>query len=552
MTMNCDSQPLTRKRCGAALWLAAGLASLLTAAEVAWAATPALVPVGDEGNASDATGYGAVGYAYRIGVNEVTRAEYAEFLNAVAATDAHGLYNPNMGILRSGSPGSYTYTATDGALSVAWVSWYDALRYANWLHNGQPSGAAGAASTEDGAYTFSGETRVSVRSLDAKAFLPDENEWYKAAYYQGGAEAWYWGYPTRSDTPPLATAPTVGNDNAANYDRSVSGVTPAGVYQATQGYYGTHDQAGNLWEWNETPVGSDRGLRGGSFDDYPLLLHTSYRDSQDPADENEFVGFRIAAAAEVVAPPNHAPVALADSYAMDEATVLAVAAPGVLANDSDADGNALTPVLETEPVHGTLALNADGSFTYTPAADYTGTDSFSYKPYDGIAVGDAVTVSLTVRPVFYALSVGNGSGDGSYTFGTVVTIQADAAPAGKVFDRWAGATAVIANVAAATTTLTMPRSAITVTATYQDAPAAIFDMTVAEWSSATRYLTVRGKGPAGKRVLLYDQNGLLLGRCTVLSTGTWEWRVRRLALQVPNRVRATCNGLTDEMPVTRK
>ncbi len=541
-------------RCTTYLRLSVWSVMMLAAIGFAWAAAPMLVPVGDAGNAADvATGFGAVNDAYRIGVNEVTRAEYAAFLNAVAATDAHGLYNPNMGIVRSGNPGGYGYTATEGTLSVAWVSWYDALRFANWLHNGQPGGAMGAASTEAGAYTFSGETSVSARTPEAKVFLPDENEWYKAAYYQGGTYAWYWRYPTRSDSPPQASAPSV-SDNAANYDLAVGGTTAAGAYPATQGYYGTHDQAGNLWEWNETDVDGDRGLRGGSYDDYPLLLHTSYRDSQDPAAENEFVGFRVAAVADTVPPPvNHAPVAETESYAVNEADTLTVTAPGVLGNDTDLDGNALTAVLVVGPAHGTLSLSANGAFTYTPTGNYNGADSFSYRPNDGLADGNIVSVSITVRAVYYALTVGSGSGDGSYAYGTVVSIQADPAPAGKVFDRWTGDTAYVANVTSASTTLTIPRSATTVTATYKTVSIQVFDMTFAEWQSGDQKLKVKGIGPSGKTVVVTNPaTGAKIGSCVVKSDGKWELLVKISSRLLPSRVRATCNNMTDEMPVTRK
>lgn len=547
--MNCNTREVTRNQWGSNLRLPAVIFALLAATGFAWAAVPAFVPVDDQGNASDATtGFGAVNYAYRIGANEVTRAEYAAFLNAVAASDAHGLYNPNMGITRTGSPGSYVYAATEGTLSVAWVSWYDALRYANWLNNGQPSGALGASSTETGAYTFSGEANASPRDPAAKVFLPNENEWYKAAYYQGGADAWYWTYPTRSDGTPLASLPS-GNDNAANFDRVASDVTPAGAYAGTQGYYGTHDQAGNLWEWNETAIGSDRGLRGGSYDDYPLLLQSKFRDSQDPYDENEFVGFRVAAAAP---PPNRAPVASAESYAVDESATLTVAAPGVLANDTDADGNTLTVVRVGGPSHGTLTLYVNGAFTYSPSANYSGTDGFSYKPNDGIIDGNTVTVTITVRPAFYALTVGSGSGGGSYAAGTVVTIQADAAPAGMVFDRWAGDTAGIANVTSSSTTLTMQGAAVTVTATYK-VTGAIIDVITAVWTSSTKYLNVRGLAPAKKTVVVTDPaTGKKLGSVTSRPDGSWTVNVKRYSWQVPRNVMATCNGMKDEMPVTRK
>ena len=82
---------------------------------------------------------------------------------------------------------------------------------------------------------------------------------------------------------------------------------------------------------------------------------------------------------------NDAPVAVNDSYTTDEDTPLTWPAPGVLGNDTDVDGDPLTAVLVTGPTHGTLTLNADGSFTYTPAANYNGTDSFTYRANDGTA-----------------------------------------------------------------------------------------------------------------------------------------------------------------------
>ena len=80
---------------------------------------------------------------------------------------------------------------------------------------------------------------------------------------------------------------------------------------------------------------------------------------------------------------NDAPVADDDSYSTDEDTPLNVAAPGVLDNDTDVENDSLTAVLVTGPSHGALTLNANGSFSYTPAANYNGPDSFTYKANDG-------------------------------------------------------------------------------------------------------------------------------------------------------------------------
>jgi large repetitive protein len=100
----------------------------------------------------------------------------------------------------------------------------------------------------------------------------------------------------------------------------------------------------------------------------------------------------------MVTPANDAPTATADGYATTEDTTIAVASPGVLANDADVDGNALTAVLVTGPSHGTIALNPDGSFTYAPAPNYIGSDSFTYKATDG-TTASVTTVDLTVAPV---------------------------------------------------------------------------------------------------------------------------------------------------------
>ncbi|MGO8658895.1 cadherin-like domain-containing protein, partial [Rhizobium ruizarguesonis] len=71
----------------------------------------------------------------------------------------------------------------------------------------------------------------------------------------------------------------------------------------------------------------------------------------------------------------------------------------VLANDMDADGNSLTPLLVAGPANGTLTLGAGGTFTYVPKANFFGADSFTYRVSDGIAVSNVATVTLTVTPV---------------------------------------------------------------------------------------------------------------------------------------------------------
>ena len=97
--------------------------------------------------------------------------------------------------------------------------------------------------------------------------------------------------------------------------------------------------------------------------------------------------------------PNSAPVANDDSFQLEEDQVLEVSALGVLENDSDAEGQPLTAVLVSDVSHGSLILNDDGSFTYTPNIDYNGMDSFTYQVSDGDLSSNSAAVSIDVAPV---------------------------------------------------------------------------------------------------------------------------------------------------------
>jgi len=286
------------------------------------------VPVGDAGNVNDTygDGYGGVSYDYRIGAYEVTNAQYTEFLNAVADVgDANGLYNTNMGagwngiggISRSGSgtggaPWVYTVRTNRGDRPVNYVSWYDTLRFANWLTNGQPSGPQANDTTEMGSYTLTGATSVAslpdhadlAAGTTRKWLLTSEDEWYKAAYYDPGKDggAGYWDYPTQSDTAPTAELP-VGTDmvnGSANfydggYLDTTYYTTAVGAYtgKPSDSPYGTFDQGGNVWEWNEALIGSYRGLRGGSFIHFVDFLRASNRFDSSPTFEGVGIGFRV-------------------------------------------------------------------------------------------------------------------------------------------------------------------------------------------------------------------------------------------------------------------
>src|SRR5207247_1693545 len=110
-----------------------------------------------------------------------------------------------------------------------------------------------------------------------------------------------------------------------------------------------------------------------------------------------------------ITPVNDAPVAVNDAYSVNEDTILTVAAPGVLGNDTDVDTDPLTAVVVTAPTHGTLTLAANGGVSYTPALNYNGPDSFTYKANDGTLNSNVATVTITVTAVNDAPSFTKGA-----------------------------------------------------------------------------------------------------------------------------------------------
>jgi sulfatase modifying factor 1 len=260
------------------------------------------VSVGNAGNAADSTGYGAVAYEYKIAKNETTIGQYAEFLNAKAKSDPYALYSTSMtssiinGISRSGSSGSYSYAVNPGSVNkpITYVSWFDAARFCNWMQNGQGSG-----STETGAYTLNGAmSGIYAVNPGAQTWIPSENEWYKAAYYDAtkGGTGGYWKYPTQSNA---LGGNTIGVPNSANYFPSKV-LTDVGAYGAnSDSFYGTNDQGGNVVEWNDAVVSSSsRGVRGGAYDDPDIFLASSGRAAFEPWYESYGIGFRVASVPE--------------------------------------------------------------------------------------------------------------------------------------------------------------------------------------------------------------------------------------------------------------
>lgn len=293
--------------------LGAAVASLLSAAVAGGQPLSVLtVDVDNPGNVGDTvvmadgtTGYGSVDYVFEIGVFEITNTEYAAFLNAVASSDPNGLFNPAMaetfngGIARVGDEGSYVYMIRPGFENkpVVHVSFFDAARFANWLHNGQPSGPQNVNTTEAGAYMLLGPTSMAPGNIDGNGrhtgwlwAVPSEDEWHKAAY--GNSADSYTFYATQSNVTPTATAPP-GDSNSANYNGAVPLLTEGGAYDMSVSFWGTFDQNGNLMEYNEGDEGARR-VRGGSWDTPQNALPSSERGFvSDATSESNEIGFRV-------------------------------------------------------------------------------------------------------------------------------------------------------------------------------------------------------------------------------------------------------------------
>lgn len=300
------------------------LALVLSSATAQAEVTFAWATVGNPGKGPDQDyfgqgQFGAVADTYRISKHEVTNDQYTAFLNAVdtTGTNPNSVYSEFMGTnalggisFNSGAASGSKYSAKTnmGNKPVNYVSFFDGMRFVNWLENAQPTGGSG---TESGVYTI-GSGLNETRALGATYFIPSEDEWYKAAHHQptaqGGDMDNYWLYPTASNSEPTsATANAVGDisnpgANVANYglgadwnglDGNVTTVGSAGPLSAS--FYGTFDQGGNVMELNEAVISSSfRGLRGGYWGLNSSSIAASFRVEVFPTDEGSDLGFRVA------------------------------------------------------------------------------------------------------------------------------------------------------------------------------------------------------------------------------------------------------------------
>ncbi len=239
--------------CFAAFTLTQGFAQIITTTDTfgsgANTFTIDFVNIGNPGNAADATGYGAVAYEYRVGKFEVS-------LDQVNRAEASGLSNVNAWD-GTEAPGSPAWTLSQpGAFPV----WYHAAAFVNWLNTSKGYQAAYNLSVGGGdqfsmalwtsaeAWQLGGTNLY--RHKNAFYFLPSENEWYKAAYYNP-AESNYYIYPTGSDSAPTAVASGTEAGTAVfdqPFNPGPAEVTAAGGLSP----YETMAQGGNLGEWMET------------------------------------------------------------------------------------------------------------------------------------------------------------------------------------------------------------------------------------------------------------------------------------------------------------
>jgi hypothetical protein len=229
------------------------------------------VTIGNSNNVGDAAGMptncGAVAYEYRIGKYEVSEHQFS----------------------------SITGPGNGNDKPKAWLTWYEAAQFCNWLTSG---------SEETGLYVFVEGSFDSIRDRWEAAqeygtvyCLPTEDEWYKAAYYDPGKPggAGYWEYPDGSNILH-ARIPAEDDGIAANVELVASSTTvEIDAYPLSASPYGTQQQGGNVFEWNEALIGADRGCRGGSYYHDVLYAQSDERGSYVPSGSAGSIGFRVVA-----------------------------------------------------------------------------------------------------------------------------------------------------------------------------------------------------------------------------------------------------------------
>ena len=249
------------------------------------------VDIGNTGNAADTTTYGAVPYEYRASIYEISQ-------DAITKATASGMANVTAGAWTGNQP-------------AANISWYEAAAFVNFLNTNSGKTAAYDLTFSSGSWSMAlwsseqawtaGGTNL-YRNKNAFYFLPSENEWYKAAYYNPAGSN-YFLYPTASSSVPTAVASGT-NEGSAVYRPAL---VPAIVDSAGgSSPHGTMGQGGNVREWNESAfddsnnISSElrRAIRGGGWANAEISLRSSNRLGADPTGEVGNLGFRVASVPE--------------------------------------------------------------------------------------------------------------------------------------------------------------------------------------------------------------------------------------------------------------
>ena len=494
-------------------WLAAAMMVAIVASQPATAqVTFDWATVGNPGNAPDTltmtkgavpdntTGYGSVGYTYQISKYDVTNAQYVQFLNAVdpAASNTLRVYTTKMSD-PSANPAGLAYTggidrnlaAASGARYSAkagqentpaiWINWASGARFVNWLANSQGSG-----STESGVYdmsVFTGNSYATppARANGATVFLPSEDEYYKAAYYDPtkSGTGGYWQYGTQSDTAPSSVAPA-GTSNSANigagtdgqsagtlastmattgstFDSAVNYLTAVGAYTAATSAYGLYDVEGLVYNWTEgtrTSFGNQLPIyRGGSWRYNEGASGAAYRNVYSGANATSYAwyGFRIASLPS--APP---------------ATITIDVASGTQTQTQAgyATLSGTLPVLKTGA--GTLVLDQantlTGSTTVQGGVQHLATASALASSPVAVAAGATLAVAPYLRTTVAGLGL-SGSGLVDVTSGLVTVTSGLSASdlvaeilEGRGTGSWTGTSGIMSSTAAADVALGIPRA----------------------------------------------------------------------------------------------
>jgi formylglycine-generating enzyme required for sulfatase activity len=257
--------------------------------------------IGNAGNAADTTGYGSVGYNYRIGTYEVS-------VNQINAASANGL----IGV----TAGSQNWNSTGDGPAFG-ISWLQAAAFVNYLNTSKGHQAAYNLSNSGGAITMalwqSGQSGYDpsnpFRNSLSTYFLPSENEWYKAAYYdpnKNSRSGGYWLYPTGSDSAPNPVlSSTIAGTAIYNQPWGPNLTNAASVYQSGgPSPYGATGMGGNVWEILESsPSGANtdpndlRVERGGAWTSSASYLQSASRATGLDiynSDGYGVAGFRVA------------------------------------------------------------------------------------------------------------------------------------------------------------------------------------------------------------------------------------------------------------------